>query len=223
MAIRRLFWALLLCVAVGRAAFAQDLLSISEKLLGTARSVETSPYLVEKIILSVHTGLRRGSLFPLRWEQIDFLNKLIRIPRTKSGRPHSVPLSGTDLLTLQQLHSQRIPDCPFVFPHQGGRQDGQPVVSVKNGFRTARELAGIKDFTWHDLRHTFASWLMMRGASLRAVAELLGHRGLRMVMRYAHLSPLTSRRPRCGYWMPHVLRGQKKGNAPRRPRGAGRK
>jgi Phage integrase family len=63
------------------------------------------------------------------------------------------------------------------------------VVSVKNGFRTAMEIAGIKDFTWHDLRHTFASWLMMRGASLRAVAELLGHRGLRMVMRYAHLSP----------------------------------
>jgi hypothetical protein len=100
-----------------------------------------------------------------------------------------VPLSTTALFTLQQLHSQRLPDTPFVFPHHGGRQDGQPVVSVKNGFRTAMEIAGIKDFTWHDLRHTFASWLMVRGASLRAVAELLGHRGLRMVMRYAHLSP----------------------------------
>lgn len=91
-----------------------------QTLLEAARTVETSPYLVEKIILALHTGLRRGSLFHLRWEQIDFLNKLIRIPRTKSGRPHSVPLSRTALLTLQQLHPRRVPDTPFVFPHQGG-------------------------------------------------------------------------------------------------------
>src|SRR5262245_61369431 len=82
-----------------------------------------------------------------------------------------------------------MPDCPYVFAHATGRKAGEPVHDVKNAFHTALEVAEIKDFTWHDLRHTFASWLMMKGASLRTVAELLGHRGLRMVMRYAHLSP----------------------------------
>jgi hypothetical protein len=143
----------------------------------------------EKIILSVHTGLRRGSLFQLRWEQVDFLNRLLRIPRTKSGRPHAVPLNATVLTTLQALFNQRIPHCPYAFAHATGRKAGEPVQDVKNAFQTALEIADIKDFTWHDLRHTFASWLIMKGASLRSVAELLGHRGLRMVMRYAHLSP----------------------------------
>jgi len=148
-----------------------------------------SPFLAEKIILSVHTGLRRGSLFHLRWDYVDFLNRVVRIPRTKSGRPHAVPLNATVLTTLQALYTERIPDCPFVFANETGRHAGKPVKDVKNGFHTALEIAEIKDFTWHDLRHTFASWLVMKGASLRSVAELLGHRGLRMVMRYAHLSP----------------------------------
>ncbi len=159
------------------------------RLLQAAKKIETSPFLAEKIILSVHTGLRRGSLFHLRWDQVDFLNRVLRIQRTKSGRPHALPLNATVLTTLQALYNQRIPDCPYAFPHATGRKAGEPVQDVKNAFHTALETAEIKDFTWHDLRHTFASWLIMKGASLRSVAELLGHRGLRMVMRYAHLSP----------------------------------
>src|SRR5262249_8408564 len=78
------------------------------RLVKAAKTINASPFLVEKIVLSVHTGLRRGSLFQLRWEHVDFLNRVLRIPRTKSGRPHAVPLNGTVLTTLQALHTQRV-------------------------------------------------------------------------------------------------------------------
>jgi integrase len=64
-----------------------------------------------------------------------------------------------------------------------------PPPSQGDARNAALELAGIEDFTSHDLRHTFASWLMMRGASLRSVADLLGPQSMKMTMRYAHLSP----------------------------------
>jgi len=160
-----------------------------DRLIEAAKQIKTSPYLVEKIVPAAHTGLRRGSLFNLRWAQIDFASRVMRIPRTKSGRPYSVPLNATALSTLQALHDNREPVSPYVSRIGSGPNAGEPVMAIKNGFHAALELAEIQDFTWHDLRHTFASWLMMRGASLRSVAELLGHASMKMTMRYAHLSP----------------------------------
>ena len=158
-----------------------------ERLIEVAHAVH-SPYLAERITLAIHTGLRRGNLFCLRWDQVDFLNQVLRVPRTKSNHPHAVPVNKTALETLERLHRDRS-NSPYVFPHVGGKHDVQPVMDAKNAFHAALDAAGIEDFTWHDLRHTFASWLVMRGASLRAVADLLGHRSLKMAMRYAHLSP----------------------------------
>src|SRR5438128_11392476 len=160
-----------------------------DRLIEAARTIKTSPYLEEKIVLAAHTGLRRGSLFNLRWEQVDLENRVMRIPRTKSGRPLPLPLNATALKTLKALDEAKTPESPYVFPHKSGPNAGEPVQDIKNGFHAALEIAEIEDFTWHDLRHTFASWLMMRGASLRSVAELLGHQSLKMTMRYAHLSP----------------------------------
>jgi integrase len=162
-----------------------------DRLLEAARTVKTSPYLEEKIILAAHTGLRRGSLFNLRWDHVDLANRVMRIPRTKNGRTLSLPLNTTALGVFQTLYPSRRDKSTsdYVFPHTAGPHEGEPVQDIKNGFHAALALAGIQDFTWHDLRHTFASWLMMRGASLRSVGELLGHQSMKMTMRYAHLSP----------------------------------
>ena len=84
------------------------------------------------------------------------------------------PLNATVLTTLQALYTERLPDCPYVFAHATGRKAGEPVKDVKNGFHTALETAEIKDFTWHDLRHTSASWLIMKGASLRSRGRAVG-------------------------------------------------
>ena len=80
------------------------------RVVQAAKTIEASPFLAEKIILSVHTGLRRGNLFHLRWDYVDFLNRVVRIPRTKSGRPHAIPLNATAMTTLQALYTQRLSD-----------------------------------------------------------------------------------------------------------------
>jgi integrase len=122
-------------------------------------------------------------------KQVDLANSVIRIPGTKSSRPLSLPLNTTAKRALQTLHADRNLESPWVFPHRSGPSEGEPVKDIKNGFQAAFGVAEIADFTWHDLRHTFASWLMIRGASLCSGAELLGHQSLKMTMRYAHLTP----------------------------------
>ena len=144
------------------------------------------------MVLARNTGLRRANLFRAQWNWVDWLNRIVRVPRTKNNQAHAVPLNDTAHETLKRLYAERdiALNNAHIFVHpRGARHAGRPVLDVKNAFHTALEEAGIKDFTWHDFRHDYASRLVMAGVSLRAVAELLGHKGLRMVMRYAHLSP----------------------------------
>ena len=94
----------------------------------------------------------------------------MRIPRTKSGRTLSLPLNATALAVFQKLYAARPAEwaSPSVFPHASGPHKGEPVQDIKNGFHAALALAEIEDFTWHDLRHTFASWLTMKGRRCKA-------------------------------------------------------
>jgi integrase len=157
------------------------------KLLTEARK---GPWYLEPlIVLDVNTGLRRRNVLGLRWDQVDFKRRIIRIEsRTKSGRPHNLPLNDTAFQKLQELH-QKTGSHGYVFVHLEGRFEGQPIMDVKNAFNGAVARAKIHDFRFHDLRHTFCSWLAIRGVPLTAIQKLAGHKSIKMTLRYAHLSP----------------------------------
>ena len=163
-----------------------------ERLRAAALKHDDRSHLVDKMVLSRHTGLRRTNLFRAQWAWIDWLTRVLRVPRTKNNQAHAVPLNDTAFATLRRLYAERDADLesPYIFVHpRGSRHAGKPVLDVKTAFHTLLKEADIANFTWHDFRHDYASRLVMAGVSLRAVAELLGHKGLRMVMRYAHLAP----------------------------------
>ena len=131
--------------------------------------------------LALHTGLRAGELLPLKWEQIRDGFLYVEAGMAKGGKGRAVPLNNR---ALEILHDQR-QKHQLRSPHVFGRRFG----SVRKSFGGALRRAGISDFRFHDLRHTFASRLVRRGVPLRAVQEILGHADIRMTMRYAHLAP----------------------------------
>ena len=140
-----------------------------------------SVYLKPIVEIGLHTGMRRGEILGLGWKNIDFKERRIILEKTKNNERRTVPMNDTVCKALKSLpvhlHEER------VFP---GINSGN-VVTV--AFEKACKRAGIEDFHFHDLRHTFASYLTMDGNNLRTVGELLGHRDPRMTMRYSHLSP----------------------------------
>ncbi len=135
------------------------------------------------VTVALHTGMRRGEILGLRWEQVDLRHGFILLDTTKNGERREIPIDGT----LRELF-EGIPhsiESIYVFTDK----DGNPYKSVKRSFSTALKKAGIIDFKLHDTRHTFASHLVMAGVDLTSVKELLGHKSLKMTLRYAHLAP----------------------------------
>ena len=137
--------------------------------------------------VALHTGMRRSEQFGLRWENINFQTRVITIPRSKHGEVRHVPINDRVVEILQNLPSRL--KSAWVFPSGNGSTHMNERNFVQRIFLPAVRRAGIRDFRWHDLRHTFASRLVMAGENLRTVQELMGHKTIHMTMRYAHLSP----------------------------------
>lgn len=161
----------------GRVRFLSD--AEREALL---EACEPDPVLHLAVLLSITTGLRQGELLELRWRDIDLDSRRILVERTKTGRRRAVPVPA---VALEALEALRGPAGERVFP---AVLDSERRVWLRYRFERALEAAGITGFRWHDMRHTAASYLAMSGATLRDLAELLGHTSLAMVQRYSHLT-----------------------------------
>jgi len=139
------------------------------------------------VAIALHTGLRRSELFHLEWEHVDFTTGLLTVPRSKSGERRRVPMNDTVRDILRELPSRL--KGRWVFPSKHGKTPLDPKNAMNRVFVPALKDAGIQNFHWHDLRHTFASRLVMAGVDLRTVQELMGHKTIAMTVRYSHLSP----------------------------------
>ncbi len=142
-----------------------------------------APHLRPIVIVAVHTGMRRGEVFNLRWSQVDLRHGFILLDTTKGGGRLEIPIESTVREVLESI--PRGPESEYVFPNKRGN----PYRWLDTSFKVACQKADIHNFRFHDLRHTFASHLVMAGIDIITVKELLGHKTLAMTLRYAHLAP----------------------------------
>jgi site-specific recombinase XerD len=147
---------------------------------------ENYPHFAAEFDLALHTGMRLSELFSLEWLQVDEDRRQIRLLKTKNGSSRVCPLNSVALAAIRK-QQQVTGGHKFVFLNSEGKPFRRS--PIRRWFDDACRKARIKDFTWHCLRHTFASRLVMADVDLRTVQELMGHKTIQMTARYAHLSP----------------------------------
>ena len=144
-----------------------------------------NPWLKPVVLTALHTGMRRGEILSLRWEDVDFRRNVIVVRNSKNGERREVALS-------ERLRGS-LTDLPrgdgLVFSCRAGN----PYKSIRTAFTTAVRRAGFVDLHFHDLRHVFATTLKSRGADLGDIKECLGHKSLEMTDRYSHVTSARKR------------------------------
>lgn len=156
-------------------------------LLPSLRVLAFTDHVKPLVLLSINTGLRRGELFDLTWANVDLDRRILTVTgaTAKSKRTRHVPLNREATLVLRGWRAQSDALDWLVFLNDAGLRFDR----VNFSWRRLLKDAGITAFRWHDMRHHFASRLVMGGVDLNTVRELLGHSDYAMTLRYAHLAP----------------------------------
>jgi integrase/recombinase XerD len=141
-------------------------------------SSRRSANLYHVIVLAMETGMRKGEIFGLERPRVVFSRGVIQLEMTKNGTRREIPMRQAVYDVLSEVLAALPTSETRLF--RG---------SIRKAFESALERAQIEDFRFHDLRHTFASWFMMRGGSIYALQQILGHKDIKQTMRYAHLAP----------------------------------
>ena len=166
----------------GRIRFLSD--SEREALLRACKA-SSNPFLYLVVVLALSTGMRQAEIMHLRWEDIDIPRGRITLHKTKNGERRVVALRGLALSLLKEHAATHQQDIGLLFP---SNKCPQTPMDLRFPWEQALKAASIDDFKFHDTRHSCASYLLMNGASLAEIAEVLGHKTLSMVKRYSHMS-----------------------------------
>ncbi len=166
----------------GRVRFLDD---AERAVLLKACQASACVHLYPVVVLALSTGMRQAEIMNLKWMDIDLNRGYMILHETKNGERRSVPLVGHAFEVIKALSKVRRIDTPLLFASE--RNSCVPI-DIRTPWGKVLKAAKINDFRFHDLRHTAASYLAMNGASLAEIAEILGHKTLQMVKRYAHLS-----------------------------------
>ncbi len=170
----------------GRTRFLSD--SEREGLLQASTSLPKYPEMQVIILIALTTGMRRGEILNLRWSDCDFKLRRLIIRDSKNSESRSVPLADVTLTSLRKWGKVRPLDAnALVFPSHVSARPSH-LFEIDHAWQLIRAKADLKDFRFHDLRHTAASYLAMSGAGLREIGDILGHKSISMTKRYSHLT-----------------------------------
>jgi integrase len=156
------------------------------QLLEELNVASFADYLEPLILLAMNTGMRKGELLNLQWSQVNLENEFLTViaSNSKSGHSRHIPLNKEAQSTLVKWKVDTN-ELGYVFKGSGDK----PLKDIKKSWGNLLIKADISEFRFHDLRHHFASKLVMAGVDLNTVRELMGHSDLKMTLRYAHLAP----------------------------------